>query len=121
MTWPKYTTYIDVTDGLYVGTNHPIDPRFTVETYNDLADIVTYAKAYEGLRAYVEDEDTFYTYSNSLWEREVTEVAVLPDETLDYPTGKMVIYESTAFATDNVAYICVGGASGARVWKAITA
>jgi hypothetical protein len=121
MTWPEYTTFITTTDGFFVGTNHPVDARFTVETYNDLADIVTYAKVYEGLRAFVEDEYTFYTYSNSLWEREVTEVAVLPDETLDYPTGKIVVYESTAFATDNVAYICVGGASGARVWKAITA
>jgi hypothetical protein len=121
MTYPKYTTYIDITDGLYVGNNHPVDSRFTVETYDDLADIVTYSKAYAGLRVYVEDEEIYYNYIDGAWEKDVPEVAVLPDETLDYPTGRIVIYESTEFATDNVAYICVGGASGARVWKAITA
>jgi len=144
MTWPKYTTYIDIIDGVFVGNNHPIDARMTVEQLTDLTSLETYNKTYEGLMVWVESEYTYYTYYTSEWHRTPVifgtadtgstayfdgtnwsltfpTTGTLPDETLDYATGCTVIYESDEFATNNVAYICVGGASGARAWKAITA
>lgn len=121
MTWPKYTTYINVTDGLFVGNNHPVDARMTVERYEDLADLVAYNKAYDGLQTYVEDEGIYYSYINSEWVSEFPTVDTVPDSSLDFATGKTVIYIADEFPTNNVAYICVGGASGAKVWKAITA
>lgn len=120
MTFPKYNTNIDIVDGLFVGNNHSIDARFVVETYADLASIVSNNKAYNGLRTYVDNEDQYYEYRGGAWEAEFPTVNAVPDSSLDFATGKTVIYFADADPNNNVAYICVGGATGAKVWKAIT-
>lgn len=144
MSYPKFTSYIDITDGLYVGTNHPVDSRFVVEQLADLQDIITYAKQYEGLLVWVESEDTYYSYYTGQWHRTpiiygtaVTgstayfdgnnwslvfpTVGSIPNASLDYATGAHVIYVADGSPSNNVEYVCVGGSSGARVWKATTA
>jgi len=143
MTWPEYTTFITTTDGFFIGTNHPADARFTVETLTDLDDIVTYAKQYDGLLVWVESENAVYSYYSNSWHRTpiifgtattgsiatfdgshwslvFPTTGTVPDASLDYATGARVIYCVDAFPTNNVEYVCVGGESGARVWKATT-
>jgi hypothetical protein len=73
----KYNNAITTTAGFNYAAQQPLDDRAVVESYSDLAGLISSGVSYEGMEVYVAADKKAYKLINEAWK------AVATEETLD--------------------------------------
>ncbi len=69
----KYNNAITTTAGFNYAAQQPLDDRAVVDSYGDLAGLISSGVSYEGMEVYVTADKKAYKLINETWKAVVTE------------------------------------------------
>ena len=95
----KYNNAITTTAGFNYAAQQPLDDRAVVESYNDLAGLISSGVSYEGMEVYVVTDKKAYKLIGNEWK------AVATDTDIDD------IYESLAAVEQDLSRLISSGSS----------
>lgn len=102
--WGKGVIY---TAGIDLSAQKPLDSRISVQTRSERDAHATMNRAYEGMKVYVVDDSTTYTYKNGNWVVDLDADAIVNDLTTG-GTGKVLSAEQGKILKQSIDNISAG-------------